>query len=572
MSLLFLPMVPFGNAPPIISQAVIQGSNIQLNGQPWAGRWLRQGGQFFVEETWATNALGLSFLPANQPNPPHNRQRIKWFSSPQFLPVTFATPATYRFVALPNLAEKWRITAKGDTLQISTPPAQLLAVRASRQVWGDRLVLELNSPAPFQIQRSTNGTVLVLNAGSSAELARQQFSGAAVSSVRLQPQGNSTVIAINAPIEPELDTLSNPYRLVLDFRASPSPSRSAVNSRLWANGIAVIEQTVAIPNSPEQFRVHALEVDLKQAGLAMRPMWSNPLGMFGTSPLKAIAQLWQATAAINAGFFNRDRRLPVGAIRSEGQWLAGAALYRGAIAWNDKGEVLIDRLNYTEQLELPNAKLAITNLNSGYVQRGVARYTRGWGEYYQTMTDNEILVLVQNQQVTGQFQSGQAGQSQIPIPQDGYLLVLRGVPELVNTLAIATPISISAGISPASFEQFPHVIGAGPLLLKNSQIVLNPAQEGFSPAFAEQRAMRSAIATAKSGKILLVTVNPSTQNTLPTLHQTAQVLQQLGAVDALNLDGGSSAGLYLGGNLLNRENTSAIHSAIGIFLNQPAPK
>jgi len=570
MSLLFLPMVPFGNAPPIISQAVIQGSNIQLNGQPWAGRWLRQGGQFFVEETWANHALGIAFLPANQPNPPHNRQRIKWFSSPQFLPVTFATPATYRFVALPNLAEKWRITAKGDTLQISTPPAQLLAVRASRQVWGDRLVLELNSPAPFQIQRSTNGTVLVLNAGSSAELARQQFSGAVVSSLRLQPQGNSTVFAINAPIEPELDTLSNPYRLVLDFRTSAASSRSAVNSRLWANGIAVIEQAVAIPNSPEQFRVHALEIDPKQ--VVMRPMWSNPLGMFGTSPLKAMAELWQATAAINAGFFNRDRRLPVGAIRSQGQWLAGAALYRGAIAWNDKGEVLIDRLNYTEQLELPNAKLAITNLNSGYVQRGVARYTRGWGEYYQTMTDNEILVLVQNQQVTGQFQSGQAGQSQIPIPQDGYLLVLRGVPELVNTLAIATPISISAGISPASFEQFPHVIGAGPLLLKNSQIVLNPAQEGFSPAFAEQRAMRSAIATAKSGKILLVTVNPSTQNTLPTLHQTAQVLQQLGAVDALNLDGGSSAGLYLGGNLLNRENTSAIHSAIGIFLNQPAPK
>jgi len=570
MSFVFLAKVPFDNAPLIITQAINQGSNIQLNGQPWAGRWLRQGGQFFVEETWATNALGIAFLPANQPNPPSNRQRIKWFSSPQFLSVTFATPPNYRFVALPSFAEKWRMTARGDTLQITTPPAKLLAVRTSRQTGGDRLVLELDAPAPFQVQRSANGTVLVINASSSAELARQQFSGAVVSSLRLQSQGNSTVLSINAPIEPELDTLSNPYRLVLDFRTSPAPSRSAVNSRLWANGIAVIEQTVAIPNSPEQFQVHALEIDPKQ--VVMRPMWSNPLGMFGTSPLKAMAELWQATAAINAGFFNRDRRLPVGAIRSEGQWLAGAALNRGAIAWNDQGEVLIDRLNYTEQLELPNAKLAITNLNSGYVQTGVARYTRGWGEYYQTMTDNEILVLVQNQQVTGQFQSGQAGQSQIPIPQDGYLLVLRGVPELVNTLAIATPISISAGISPASFAQFPHAIGAGPLLLKNSQIVLNPALESFSPAFAEQRALRSAIATTKSGKILLVTVNASPQNTLPTLSQTAQVLQQLGAVDALNLDGGSSAGLYLGGNLLNRENTSAIHNAIGIFLNQPAPK
>jgi len=559
----------------ITSQVVNQGSSIQLNGQPWAGRWLRQGGQFFVEENWATNALGISFLP-DQPNQPNNRQRAKWFSSPQFLPVTFATPANYRYVALPNFSPNWRVSVRGDTLQIVTPPAKLVAVRSSKQAWGDRLVVELDSPAPFQIQRSANGTVLVFHAGGSAELARQQFSGMVVSSLRLQPQSTSTVLAIdtNSAITPQLDTLSNPYRLVLDYRISPpsAPSRSDVTVKVWASGIAVIDQTIAIPNSPEQFRLHALEVDLKQVGLVMRPMWSNPVGMFGTSPLKAMAQLWQATAAINAGFFNRDRRLPVGAIRSEGQWLAGPALTRGAIAWNDKGAVLIDRLSYTEQLELPTSQVAITNLNSGYVQRGVARYTSGWGESYLTMTDNEILVLVQNNQITGQFQAAQAGQSQIPIPKDGYLLVLRGVPELVNSLAIGTPVSIKSGVSPASFEQYPHIIGAGPLLLKNSQIVLNPAQESFSPAFAEQRAVRSAIATTKAGKIWLVTVNASAQNTLPTLSQTAQVLQQLGAVDALNLDGGSSAGLYLGGNLLNRENTSAIHNAIGIFLHSPASR
>lgn len=88
-------------------------------------------------------------------------------------------------------------------------------------------------------------------------------------------------------------------------------------------------------------------------------------------------------------------------------------------------------------------------------------------------------------------------------------------------------------------------MGAGPLLLKNSQIVLDPLQEGFSPTFAEQRAIRSAIATTQAGKVLLATI--SAESTPPTLLQTALILQQLGAVDALNLDGGSSAGLYLGG-------------------------
>lgn len=552
----------------IVSQAILQGTNIQLNGQPWQGRWLKQGEQFFVEERWAINALGMSFLPTAPSHSIQPRQRIKWFSPPQFLQVTFGVPANYRYVALPTFANQWRITAQGDTLQIATPPAKLQAIRASKQAWGDRLVVQLSAPVPFHLQPSATGTVIVIHASSGGELARPQFTGTVVRGLRLQSQGAITVLSVDSlsALVPQLDTLSHPYRLVIDYPSSPR-----VNSATeWARGIRVIEQTVELADSPAPFRIHALEVDLKQGDVVMRPIWSNPLGMVGTSSLKAMAELWQATAAINGGFFNRDRRLPVGAIRSQGQWLAGPALTRGAIAWNDRGEVLIDRLNYSEQIVLPTGRVPISNLNSGYVQRGIARYTREWGEHYLTLTDNEILVLVQSNQITGQFQAAQAGQSQIPIPHDGYLLVLRGVPELLPTLAIGTPVSLESRVSPSRFEQFPHLVGAGPLLLKNSQIVLDPLQEGFSPTFAEQRAIRSAIATTQAGKVLLATI--SAESTPPTLLQTALILQQLGAVDALNLDGGSSAGLYLGGNFLNRENTSAIHNAIGVFLQPKLPK
>jgi exopolysaccharide biosynthesis protein len=41
----------------------------------------------------------------------------------------------------------------------------------------------------------------------------------------------------------------------------------------------------------------------------------------------------------------------------------------------------------------------------------------------------------------------------------------------------------------------------------------------------------------------------------------------LGAIDALNLDGGSSTGLYLGGQLLDRSPYTAarVHNGLGIF-------
>jgi len=45
-------------------------------------------------------------------------------------------------------------------------------------------------------------------------------------------------------------------------------------------------------------------------------------------------------------------------------------------------------------------------------------------------------------------------------------------------------------------------------------------------------------------------------------------MQQLGCVDALNLDGGSSTSLYLGGQLLNPSPRTAarVHNGLGVFL------
>ena len=46
------------------------------------------------------------------------------------------------------------------------------------------------------------------------------------------------------------------------------------------------------------------------------------------------------------------------------------------------------------------------------------------------------------------------------------------------------------------------------------------------------------------------------------------------AVDALNLDGGSSSSLFLGGEILNRPVTeiAPVHNAIAIFITPPPTK
>jgi exopolysaccharide biosynthesis protein len=70
---------------------------------------------------------------------------------------------------------------------------------------------------------------------------------------------------------------------------------------------------------------------------------------------------------------------------------------------------------------------------------------------------------------------------------------------------------------------------------------------------------------------LLATVQAAPEGVAPNLLQTAEVLKKIGAVDALNLDGGSSSTLFLGGDILNRPVTeiAPVHNAIAIFITPP---
>jgi exopolysaccharide biosynthesis protein len=96
--------------------------------------------------------------------------------------------------------------------------------------------------------------------------------------------------------------------------------------------------------------------------------------------------------------------------------------------------------------------------------------------------------------------------------------------------------------------------------------------EKFSPAFQNQQASRSAIAVSREGKILLVAIHNRVGGRGATLGELARILLLMAAKDGLNLDGGSSTGIALGGYLLDRSAVTAakVHNGIGIFLS-PSP-
>lgn len=90
-----------------------------------------------------------------------------------------------------------------------------------------------------------------------------------------------------------------------------------------------------------------------------------------------------------------------------------------------------------------------------------------------------------------------------------------------------------------------EAVGAGPVLLRGGRAVVTSDAEGFfGTAIPARRHPRSAVGVEPGGRVWLVVVDgrqPASRGA--TLGELALVLRDLGATEALNLDGGGSSAL-----------------------------
>ncbi|MBD2507189.1 phosphodiester glycosidase family protein [Nostoc muscorum FACHB-395] len=617
------------SAAPPLTGMVSSGNQISINGRTLPGTWLQRPGKSGQVTTHLSDGvfrqlIGVNFLNSSS----SAKQPIQWFSSVT-TPLVLATRlvGAYRYLDITNFAQRsgWQIQANGNTLVIATPKAQITNIvqsqeppEASAPLQQSRILVNLDRPTPWQVAQGSaiakpqtpssdpdtptpkpttppnREWTITLDGIADPVLIERYTPQPPAAAPTLLPNllkqllpvtptqpiptapeplirqvqvvKNQTIISLSVPfgLSPQVKTIANPNRLIIDIRPDPLEERDIT----WAPGLRWRQHYVNL--GTERFPVVWLEVNPRKFGLTLKPMWASPDGLGGTAPLIQTAQRYLAVAGINGGYFNRNNRLPLGAIRRDSQWLSGPILNRGAIAWNDSGQFYFGRLTLEETLiTANNQRLPILFLNSGYVQSGIARYTPVWGATYTPLTDNEIILVVQKDQITQQLPGGKVGGTAVPIPQDGYLLTLRANSvSAASQLPIGSAVRISSSTTPTDFSRYPHIIGAGPLLIQNRQIVLDAKAEKFSNAFIAEKAIRSGICTTATGTLMIAAVHNRAGGYGPTLAEHAQLMQQMGCVDALNLDGGSSTSLYLGGQLLDRSPSTAarVHNGIGIFL------
>ncbi len=545
---------------------------ILLNGQTYPLRWLQsqtlQGDRFFIADASFRQLTGARFLSSDRAD----SQPIEWFGLTERLPTMFMAGDRYLDITDFASAAGWQTQIQSNQLTLTTPSTQVKQLSQTATPEFDRIVIQLDRPATYQVDAQSKEWVLTVDAALSADVVKQfkPTPSRRIAALKLEtnPQGTKTIVRLGIPItsRPVVKTQSNPAQITIDV-GIPDPRDLSI---LWKPGILWRQQVMTIGTNPLTILWFELDPNL----VRLRPIIPNSTpDLAGIAPLYQTAQQSQTLLAINGGFFNRLNQLPLGMIQTDGVLRSGPILNRGVMAWDDAGNVRFDRYSLQETATIATQTIPLTALNSAYVQAGVARYTPAWGTQYKTLSDNEVVMTVMGDRTNGtlteQKSMATAGEL-VPIPSGGYLLTVRSNRTLAATIAPGSAVQVRMSETPNGISAFPQVLGGGPLLIQNRQMVLDAVGEKFSPAFAKERAARSAIGRTSSGKLLLVSVHNTMGMPGASLSDLAQIMQQLGATDALNFDGGSSTTLYLGGmggQVLDRPSRSGarVHNAIGVF-------
>ncbi len=93
-------------------------------------------------------------------------------------------------------------------------------------------------------------------------------------------------------------------------------------------------------------------------------------------------------------------------------------------------------------------------------------------------------------------------------------------------------------------------VGGGPVLLQNGEISITNNQEiKFAGKAIDDKHPRSAMGYTKDGKLIFMAIEGRFPRKAEgaTLTQTAQLLKEIGCIEALNLDGGGSSCLLING-------------------------
>ncbi len=310
---------------------------------------------------------------------------------------------------------------------------------------------------------------------------------------------------------------------------------------------AIRTQTITLTAGGKRYAVQVARVRLDSARLV--------LGLAGrrvgtAESLADIAKRYGAVTAINGSYFDAYTSGPV-KVPHHTLIAGGEVVHKGNIG---------TLLGFTAD-SFPNmGRLPLKIIGA---LDGSYKHPDNWWAYWlnrlPSTPDTAILFTPHWGQATGVADgvqitvsggriAGIGGGSQ-RIPRDGFVLYLRGrETSLLDRLTVGRACEYRVvredGSDLGDWKPIQEAVGAGPRLLTDGEITVDPGAEAFShEKILTLSASRSMAGLTDDGWLILAT-------STGTVREMADVMKALGARDAMSLDGGASSGLWVRGRYL----------------------
>jgi len=340
------------------------------------------------------------------------------------------------------------------------------------------------------------------------------------------------------------------------------------------------DSTLIEPPAPIQ--VSLLRLD------PVRVRLSSVLGndeVMAAEPVLPMAQRAGAVAAVNAGFFNVRNGEPVGLLKVAGTLVSDTPVTKGAVGiWSSvdgQTNLAFDQIAARIDLRVGTGDeavaLAVDGVDTTRARGKLMLYTPRYHEHTDTAA-NGIEWIVRGTPLAVTEVRRDAGST--AIPADGVVLSYGGLdpPPELEALTPGTPVDMAVhwttvnGLEPSRLDTADHVVnGAGLLRVRGRRVTDWTVERLSGPAFITARHPRTMIGVDRRGDIWLAVVDGrqavSAGMTFEDLQRLADRLQ---LVDALNLDGGGSSTMVVGGRVVNRPSDAtgprAVSDALAVLV------
>jgi hypothetical protein len=343
------------------------------------------------------------------------------------------------------------------------------------------------------------------------------------------------------------------YKVRVGSFASPGEA-DRIRTQLAAEGFTtwLVQSLPSLEALPGPSRTTALIVD-PAAGLRLVPATGDGTRMRRQRPSE-LAQRTGAIAAINGDFFANSGD-PLGCLIIEGEVVSEPDPQRTCAGITSDGTLVLDRVQGDLAAVVPDGARPISGVNRDRRADELILYRPIFDESTRTNAFGTEAAVV-NGVVTAVVDL----RGNTPIPRDGFVLSGHGrarqwiLQMLRPGMALTVQTRLVSPSGDTRWDQIRQAVGGGPRLLSGGQFAASTFTdlEGFAGAFTDRRHPRSAIGVLGDGRIVLLVVDgrrPSHSLGM-TLLELAAELRRLGAVDAMNLDGGGSSVLVAGGSVV----------------------